>query len=197
MTMIVPLKLSILAQHRGQLSPELALGWRLGHHAHDCFDGLDQVLVAAVCHPDTRYALAGLTRYPEPGAVIKPVGARPWDILFFHQPTGTALKVVFIQRQIKLSAELKTLEDEPADCDSEILHHYQEGVDALIQTMLSAELEQFCFITEIRCRVLVLADKQPVHSCPWCRKTNSATLLDVDGRICCPACAGLEQSWIP
>ena len=48
--MLVPLDLAALAWKQSHLSPELALGWRLGRHAHECFDGLEQVRIAATGH---------------------------------------------------------------------------------------------------------------------------------------------------
>ena len=51
--MLVPLDLAALAWKQSHLSPELALGLRQGRHAHDCFDGLDQVRNAATGHAHT------------------------------------------------------------------------------------------------------------------------------------------------
>ena len=107
--MLLPLDLAALAWRHSHLTPELALGWRLGRHAHEWFDGLDRVRIAATGHEHTLTALRRLARFPEPGAVVQPAGPRPWDMLFLHEPTGTALKSVCISRRISLPRPLGSL----------------------------------------------------------------------------------------
>ncbi|MBU0967066.1 MAG: hypothetical protein KKA54_11885 [Proteobacteria bacterium] len=193
--MLVPLELSALAARCGWLSPELAVGWRLARQAMDFFDGLDQVRIAATGYADTINALRALARYPKQGDVIIPSRPVPWDILFFHRITGTVLKVVLIRKHITLPRELRCIVDDLPHCSPESLCRYQEILDVLVHGIIRDDLERFCHITEIRCRVLSSAAAQTPHSCPWCQSRNPPTLFEQDGRICCPACSVLGQLW--
>jgi hypothetical protein len=69
--MLLPLDLAALAWKLGHISPELALGWRLGRHAHDFFCGLDGVRIAATGHDHTLAGagVAGGARRPLPHAI--------------------------------------------------------------------------------------------------------------------------------
>ena len=58
--MLLPLDLAALAWRHSHLTPELALGWRLGRHAHEWLDGLDRVRIAATGHAHTLTALRRL-----------------------------------------------------------------------------------------------------------------------------------------
>ncbi|PIP43692.1 MAG: hypothetical protein COX17_05585 [Deltaproteobacteria bacterium CG23_combo_of_CG06-09_8_20_14_all_60_8] len=193
--MLVPLELSALASRRGWLSPELAVGWRLARQAMDFFDGLEQVRIAATGSTDTINALRALARYPKQGSVVIPSRLMPWDVLFFHQITGTALKVVLIRKHIALPPELKRIENDLSHCSPELLRRYQEGLDARVHGIIRDDLERFSHITEIRCRVLAPDSSQQARCCPWCQAHNPSALLDQDGRICCPACSVLRSLW--
>ncbi len=194
--MLVPLDLAALAWKQSHLSPELALGWRLGRHAHDCFDGLDQVRIAATGHAHTLAALERLARFPEPGRVFRPTGARPWDMLFLHEPTATALKVVCIARRTTLSLAAQELEDKLNGEDPVVIGRYQEEVDGLVNDIVNGELAGLCSVREIRCRVLDVEKSKLPASCPWCQSRSFNRLVEVDGRIGCPACSGLEPDWL-
>ena len=193
---LVPLELAVLAQKNNQLTPELAMGWRLGRHAHEWFDGLDQVQIAATGHDDILAALRRVARFPETGTVVRPIAPRPWDMLFFHEPTGTALKVVCIRQRITLPQPIRELEEKLACGDPEIPRRYQDGLATLIGEIVTGDLTGFCLVSEIRCRVLALDEKKHPARCPWCLATEKSHLVEVDGRICCPACAGLEPDWL-
>jgi len=194
--MLVPLDLAALAWKQSHLSPELALGWRLGRHAHDCFDGLDRVRIAATGHAHTLAALERLARFPEPGMVIRPAGARPWDMLFYHEPTATALKVVCISRRTTLPLAAQELEDKLNGEDPAVVGRYQEEVDGLVSNIVNGDLAGLCFIHEIRCRVLDVEKSKLPASCPWCQTRSFNRLIEVDDHICCPACSGLEPTWL-
>jgi predicted Zn-ribbon and HTH transcriptional regulator len=194
--MLVPLELAMLARKNIHLSPELALGWRLGRYAHDWFDGLDQVRIAACGHEDILTALRRLARCPEQGSVTRPAGPRSWDILFLHHLTGTALKMVFLKRLTTLSPALKGLEGKLDDGDPEIVLMYQDGINELISTIVTADPASFCQFSEIRCRVVQLdAAKRPVR-CPECLAQDIDRLVEVENHIRCPSCAGLEPEWL-
>lgn len=193
---LVPLELAVLAQRNNRLTPELAVGWRLGRHACDWFDGLDQVRIAATGHDDTLAALRRLARYPEAGAVTRPEDPRPWDMLFLHQPTGTALRVVCIRRRIGLPSASSERENGPACGDPETTRRHQDALTALVGEIVTGDLAGLCLVDEIRCRVLDLARTKHPLRCPWCLATRRSHLLEVDGRICCPSCSGLEPGWL-
>lgn len=194
--MLVPLDLAALAWKQSHLSPELALGWRLGRHAHDCFDGLEQVRIAAAGHVHTLAALRRMARFPEPGQVLQPSGPRPWDILFYHQPTATALKVVLVRHRITLPRAIRSLEGAMENGGGDdIARRYQEGLDILVERIVNGDIHRLCFICRIHCRVLA-PPASSIPGCPWCRAHHPELLLDVDGRVCCPVCSGLEPSWL-
>lgn len=190
--MLVPLDLAALAWKQSHLSPEMALGWRLGRHAHDCFDGLDQVRIAAIGHAHTLAALSRLARFPEPGRVFRPAGARPWDMLFWHEPTATALKVVCIRRRITLLPP----EDRMDEKQPLAISRYQAKLDGLVNDIVNGELTDLCVISEIRCRVLAVETSKLPAMCPWCQTRSLNRLIEVDDRIGCPACSGLEPDWL-
>lgn len=190
-TMLVPLDLAALAWRQNHLSPELALGWRLGRFAHDRFCDLSAVRIAAArVHPHTEAALARLARFPEAGAVLIPAGPRPWDLLFVHEPTGTALKAIFIRRMLSLPAQ------EDIEAGDLALHRYQGQVTGLVGEIVEGELNSFCVVTESRFRVLAGNPKRARACCPWCRRESPDLLLEVEERVCCPVCSGLEPAWL-
>ncbi len=193
--MLLPLDLAILAWKESYVSPELAIGWRIGRYAHEFFDGLEQVRIAAIGHDSTIAALQRQARYPEPGLVTKPLGSRPWDMLFYHEPTATALKVVCIRNQIFPAQALRSLEECLKSGNLDVRLHYQVGVNAMVQNIINADIMRLCSLTQIRCRRLITTEGHSMSACPWCRQAGSAIRLDLDGRICCPECAGLEPSW--
>lgn len=194
--MLLPLDLAALAWRHSHLTPELALGWRLGRHAHEWFDGLDRVRIAATGHEHTLTALQRLARFPEPGAVVQPTGPRPWDMLFLHEPTGTALKVVRINRRTTLPLAIRELEDQLGCGDPEITRRYQDGLTALVGEIVTGDLTGFCLVSEIRYRTFDLDEEKRSARCPWCLAAQPSPLVEVDARVCCPACAGLEPGWL-
>lgn len=194
--MLLPLDLAALAWRHSHLTPELALGWRLGRHAHEWFDGLDRVRIAATGHAHTLTALRRLARFPEPGAVVQPTGLRPWDMLFLHEPTGTALKVICVKSRTTLPLAIRELEEQLACGDSEIMRRYQDGLTALVGEIVTGDLAGFCLVSEIRSRILNLDETKRPNRCPWCLAMEPARLLEMDGRVCCPKCAGLEPGWL-
>lgn len=194
--MLVPLNLAALAWRQSHLSPELTLGWRLGSYAHECFDGLDQVRIAATGHTHTLAALARLACFPEPGMVFRPAGSRPWDMLFSHEPTATALKVVCIRKRTTLPLAALKLQSNMDRHDPAVVGYYQEAVDELVSNIVNGDLAGLCLITEIRCRVLDVDKSRLPASCPWCRTRSFTRLIEVNGRIGCPVCSGLEPQWL-
>ncbi len=193
--MILPLDLAALAWKQSHLSPELALGWRLGRHAHEWFSGLEDVRIAATGHAHTSAALARMARFPEQGAVLRPTGPRPWDMLFVHEPTGTALKVVCMAKRLGLPPAIRALEPALAGGDSDAVRRYQEGLDELVERIVNGDLAGFCVVSEVRCRELAVEDGKLPARCPWCQSAGVQTLVEVEGRIGCPRCNGLEPEW--
>lgn len=55
--MLVPMELHNLTLKRGYLSPELAIGWRIGKYVEEFFDGLEDVGIAAARDDDAILAL--------------------------------------------------------------------------------------------------------------------------------------------
>lgn len=194
--MLLPLDLAALAWRHSHLTPELALGWRLGRHAHEWFDGLDRVRIAATGHAHTLTALRRLARFPEPGAVVQPTKPRPWDMLFLHEPTGTALKVICINRRTTLPRAIRELEQQLECGDPEINRRYQNGITALVGEIVTGDLAGFSLVSESRYRTLAVEKTKLPARCPWCMATDFAHLVEVDDRLCCPACAGLEPGWL-
>jgi len=91
----------------GHLSPDLAIGWQIGKYVHEFFDGLQEVRIAADAEGDAAFALSYLSReHGCYGQVTVTETPRPWDFLFYHVVTGTALHFTLIRKHIELSQGL-------------------------------------------------------------------------------------------
>ncbi|OQX17708.1 MAG: hypothetical protein BWK76_09790 [Desulfobulbaceae bacterium A2] len=194
--MLVPLALSMLANRHGWLSAEMALGWRLARLAAEMYDGLEQVRIAARGHAETLMALRALACCPTAGEITEPDGPRPWDVLFWHLPTGSALKVVCVKRLVSLPPELRALEEGLEQAPPLVVARYRTGLDGLIQEILGSDPERYCRISRHRFHTLSQTKRAPLAGCPWCHRRGVIRLVEVDGRVCCPSCSGLEPSWL-
>lgn len=194
--MLVPMDLAVLANRNSCLTPELALGWRIGQHVKEFFTDLDQVRIAVSGYPQLVPAMRKIAVCPAPGVVTVPQAARPWDLFFFHQPTGTSLKVVVLRSPMLLSPRGRLLEKELArDSDPRLRALYQVELDGLIASILIGPVEDFCLLQTERCRLLSRdVGKMPAR-CPWCWAQAPKAMLEVEGRRCCPQCSGLEPEW--
>ena len=89
---LVPWDLHHLAVQNEGLTLELALGWCVGAHAEEHFDGLDQVRIACTRRSDAAACLGMLLREYDPMAVLFTEDEkRPWDFLFHHAFSGETL----------------------------------------------------------------------------------------------------------
>jgi len=192
------MELHNLTLRRGYLSPELAIGWQIGKYVEECFDGLEEVGVAAVSDNDAVLALSHLTRqHGYPVQVIMPESARPWDFLFYHLPTGTQLGFTLIRQRTRLSQEIRDLEAEVCVDNPAVVKNYQAGIDLLIKAILSEPVTSFCQIRQARCRRLqAMEDFNQLTSCHRCGGlTPLHKAWDIEGDICCVSCSGLEPAW--
>ncbi len=196
--MIVPMNLYSLVQRKGYLSPEMAIGWKIGMYVEECFDDFSDVGVAAVSDNDTTMALAHLIqRRGYLGQIVVPQSARPWDYHFYHLITGTQLSFTLIWKRIELPQEIRELESELCEHNYEELERYQASLDFLVRTILCEPVTSFSFIRQSRCRRLQIHNEEGhlIH-CHYCGSLIPLDKAwDVEGDICCMSCAGLEPVW--
>ncbi len=207
--MIVPLELNLLAMRRGYLSPELAMGWRIGQYVTEFFSDLEQVRIAAKDEGD---AALGLSMMYRKNLLSSPVtiarAPRPWDFLAYHYPTGTTLQIDTVRDLVELPAEIRKLEAlfeygeakaARPDRSSFAIRRYRIAVDDLIARLLSHPVEQYCQIRESRVRFLREATNRkndPLH-CRFCNRAfHKNEMVDFEGVICCAPCSGIEPAWL-
>lgn len=196
--MLVPIELHSLTMRVGYLSPDLAIGWRIGKYVEVFFDGLEEVSIAARIDTDAVFALSHLTRqHGYPGRIIVPKAARPWDFLFYHAVTGTLLKFVLVRQQTRLPEEIEELEHHLSPDNPEVAGIYQAGLDLLVKSLLSRPLTSFCHLSQFRCRrLLAKADAGQLIRCRRCGLSTSVRQAwDIEGEVCCLSCSGLEPIW--
>lgn len=193
--MFVPLELSMLANRKGYLSPELTVGWRIGKHAEELFGGLVDVRIATTLPADAVVALRHLASRTGREVTEVPV-LRPWDALFYHTPTHTALKIVLTERLVTLPPPIRALEDCFGPQETPAVLCYRAGLANLVTRLLTAKISGFCQLRMIRCWPLPRLARQP-ERCGWCgRPMGEENFWDIDGTVHCPRCAGLEPEWL-
>jgi formylmethanofuran dehydrogenase subunit E len=196
--MLVPIELYSLTQRMGHLSPDLAIGWQIGKYVHEFFDGLQEVRIAAAAEGDAVFALSYLAReHGCYGQVTMTETPRPWDFLFYHAITGTALHFTLIRKHIELSQGLRSLESHLAMDKPAVVEIYRTGLDLLVESILKRPVDSFCKIRQIRCRPLPrTAENNSTIRCCRCGKLSFVqNAWDIEGQICCQACSGLEPAW--
>ena len=195
---LVPIELYSLTQRMGYLSPDLAVGWQIGKYVQEFFDGLQNVRIAAAAEGDAVSALSYLSRkHGCNGRITVPDTPRPWDFLFYHIITGTALNFTLIRKYIELPQGLRSLEPQLALDKPAVVEMYRTGLDLLVDSILKRPVDSFSMIRRIRCRPLQRApEDNGIIRCRRCGKPASVhNVWDIDGRICCQACSGLEPTW--
>ncbi len=196
--MIVPMDLYSLVQRKGYLSPEMAIGWKIGTYVAEYFDDLSDVGVAAVSDNDAVLALLHLIQgNGYPGRIVVPKSARPWDFLFYHLTTGTQLSFTLIRKRTELPQKIRELEAELCEHNHDELERYQASLDFLIKSILREPVTSFSLIRQSRCRRLHIQNEEGhlihCHHCGSLIPPDRA--WDVEGDICCLSCAGLEPVW--
>jgi len=192
------MELHNLTQRRGYLSPELAIGWQIGKYVEECFDGLEEVGIAAARDDDAVLALSHLTRqHGFSGQVIVPETAKSWDFLFYHLTTGTLLGFTLIRQRIRLPQEIRDLEPDLCVDNPAVVKKYRAGLDLLVKSILSEPVTSFCQIRQVRCRRLQsMGNSNQLTSCHRCGcPTPLNNAWDIEGDICCLSCSGLEPAW--
>ncbi|MDA3971113.1 MAG: hypothetical protein PF442_07160 [Desulfobulbaceae bacterium] len=197
--MLVPMELHNLTLKKGYLSPELAIGWRIGKYVEEFFAGLEDVGIAAARDDDAILALKYLSRQHSPvNHVIIAENATPWDFLFFHAPTGTLLGFCLIRHRTQLPYGIRSLEpDLSRDNQAVAQIYYQAGLEQLVNALLEQSVISFCQVRQDRCRRLQagIESGEEIH-CRSCGQLISyQSARDIEGRICCPTCSGLMPDW--
>jgi hypothetical protein len=197
--MLLPLELSILSRNKGYVSPELALGWRVGTYIREFFTDLHDIRIATTLANDSALALKWMTDSML-GTYSVTVTNEKTDrnFLVYHPATGTVLKIVPFRNLTELPVYLKSIEDNLSELDDSIVSVYRGAVNNLIVNILQFPMEVLCQITEHRCRRIIIPehDSPDKKQCPRCgKKIQSMDIWDVDGIICCLPCSGLEPSW--
>ncbi|HFQ80199.1 MAG TPA: hypothetical protein ENK33_02355 [Desulfobacterales bacterium] len=194
--MLVPIELYCLAQKKGYLSPDLAIGWQIGKYVAEFFDGLRDVKIAVAAEGDAALSLSYLSRGAAGQIRISEV-FRPWDFLFYHTITGTVLNFTLIRKYIELPRDLRSLEPDLAIEKAAALRKYRAGLDSLVVNILKQPADCFSVISEVRCRPLLRKSNDNGTILCWhCgRLVPFSQAFDIEGRICCQDCSSLEPEW--
>jgi formylmethanofuran dehydrogenase subunit E len=197
--MLLPIELSIISKKKGYISPELAIGWRVGTYIREFFDGMRDILIATTQTNDAALALKLMTgNIPENGSITAASKKCQWDFLVYHPGTGTVLNIAPFRNLTELSPYLKSIENNLPYMDDDTISVYRGAVDELIVTILQFPIEILFQISEHRCRRIIIPENSFPYKkqCPRCGKIiQSKDIWDVDGIICCLPCTGLEPSW--
>ncbi len=201
--MLVPIELNILARKRGYLSPELALGWRVGGYAREFFGNLEDIRIAVADNDDAKLGLELMCRklqFAFPPVLSKKPG--DWDFLICHDATGTVLEIRTLAEKVNLPNSALGLErnfnHENFGCRNSSVERYRIALDSLILDILNTPLENYCRIIEKRYRILGPGhDGDPLKlRCRRCTQIfPRRKLVEISGVICCIDCSGLEKSW--
>ncbi len=197
--MLVPLDLSILAQKVGRLSPSLVLGWRVGNHVREMFDGLDEVRLAAAPTGDFLLGLrATLTESRFPLDVLPAEDEPDWHALAWHAITGTLLRFTFAVERVAMDARGAAALPDVRKGNPYGLAAYAASLDRQVLRLLDDPMETLCRIEEHMVSKSRAKDGDPDVSIN-CRRCGNGTLRTdlwyADGAPCCPDCAGLIPAW--
>ena len=197
--MIIPIELFQLGTRNIYVSPDLALGWRIGVHARETFDGLKDVRVAAREAGEATKVLSMMMRQEDiENDIIAVNKYRPWDFLCYHPQTGTAMEYKAIADSTRLPAEISALESDLCRRGTRMIEIYKAEVDRLIRKLIFEPIENLCVIRQrrfrhIKSRPSALVDQR----CPRCnQELVDGSFWDVDEAVCCLSCCGLEGSWV-
>ena len=198
--MLVPLELYNLTRKRtGYLSPDLAIGWKIGTYVKELFDGLQEVRMAVAVEDDAAFALSHLSRDDEHfDRITVPDTPRPWDFLFYHTITGTVLNFTLIRKHVELPENLRSLQSRLFEGRPEVVEKYRVGLDLLVSSILKREVDSFSIIRRIRCRRLLHAPRYSGSIRCFCCgiPVPVRNAWDIEGQMRCQACSGLELAWI-
>lgn len=197
--MIVPIELQRIALRKGYLSPEIALGWRLGTYLRDFFDGLDLLRVVAAREDDAVLSLSIMASWHQATPVLVDESGEGWDFLVYHPVTGTLLGVTGSPERTELPQSVKDLESALARGDLRALQTYQSSVQRLVDRLVGSSFEQLCRIDEHRVRRVYAGRSCGSASQVRCRRCGALVtgrrLWELDGVLCCLSCTGLSPLW--
>ncbi len=199
--MLVPIELYRLVNRLGYLSPELALGWRLGGYFKEFFDGLEVVRLSARAHSETVLSLSTMLGWQRGDSVVVIGDGRPpWNFECYHPLTGTLLEVRPLVEQTTLPSDVEALVPDLSS-DPRAARAYAEAVDRLVERLLAEPVTSYCAVDEHRCRRSLGASSK-ARGAPRsarCRRCGAicatASLWVCEGVLCCIECAGLRPEW--
>lgn len=196
--MLIPIELHRLVNRLGYLSPELALGWKLGSYFKDFFDGLDLTRLSARAHTETVLSLSTMLNWQQgDSVVISGDGQPPWRFACYHPLTGTLLSVRPLAEETTLSPEIQALESDLPH-DPEAARTYAAAVEQLVERLLEDSVVSYCAVDEHRCRRTTRSPRKASQT-SRCRRCGtlcaSNSLWDCEGVLCCATCAGLRAEW--
>lgn len=194
--MLVPIDLQRLAARVGYLSPELALGYRLGGYLDEVFCGLEVTRLAACVHPETLLALESVARWQRGEPVVETGDAAPYHVECYHPPTGTLLSIVPVPDLTALApAALRLAPRLGTSPEADLA--YSRAVDERVRAPTSEP--SFCAVRESRCSRPRASDSESQRPQLRCRRCGApvdrAHLWSCDGVLCCTVCAGLCPLW--
>lgn len=189
-----------LANRLGYLSPELALGWKLGEYLEQYFDGLEVTRIAARAHSETILSLTTMLGWQQgDSVVVVGAGEPPWSFDCYHPLTGTVLRVRPVVEETTLSPDIIALEERLSH-DPKALRDYSSAVDGLIGRLLDEPLTTYCAVDEHRCRRAARSDTSKGIAPRRCRRCGAVYREPMEfwyseGVLCCSRCAGLHAQW--
>ncbi|MFH2005895.1 MAG: hypothetical protein ABI333_04820 [bacterium] len=197
--MIVPIELQRIALRRGYLSPEIALGWRLGVYLREFFDGLELLRVLAAREDDAALSLRIMAAWQRATPILVEGRRERWDFLVYHPATGTLLGVTRVPERTELPQRVKDLEPALARGDLRAQLDYRDSVQRLVDRLVGSPFEQLCRIDEHRVRRMhseVASEPSRLVRCRVCGVlAASRRLWELDGVLCCLSCSGLSPQW--
>ncbi len=197
--MLVPIELHLLSQRHGHLSPELAIGWRIGSYLREIFQDLSQLRIVVDGWPDAHFALASMSGAGAiPGEVTASGGDPEWDLLAYDPRGGRLTRVVIQEDYRDLPPDAVLLERRLNQKSPFDIAAYHNRLSGLIKGILSAPIDDVFEVQTQRCQPLAkqTPDAQDGLCCDVCQGcADIQDLWVVDNRIRCTGCAGLEPGW--
>jgi hypothetical protein len=197
--MLVPLDLCALVQRNGRLTPELVIGWRTAGYLREFFDGLDCVRVAAAAEGDLGTALRlTWTESRFPLDVLWIGTRRPWHVLAYHPPAGTALEIVFNPVRVGMDDAGRAMEEGLRAGDPIAAAAYSASLDRQVRRLMELPFDAICRIRErivVRSRSIG-SGAEPVRCRQCARLVDASELWHADGVPCCMPCVGFPPEWM-
>jgi len=195
--MLMPAELQNLAVKTRRLTPDLAMGWKIGAFIRDFYGDLSDIRLAARESGDAVIALASMLEDRLFGGKITTINKdRPWDFLSYQHSTGVTISFHLLPELSRLPRQMRDIESDLVGMDPFTRVAYNRSVQMLTKEVAANPLESFCRIVQSCYHPLDQAEGDSLILCQCCNRPAKKGDLWFDGEIiCCTACSGLEPSW--